>query len=140
MSAGCKEAASIRRGSGSAGKGPACRPAAVCVCGFAELPAQVAGATEAYLACSTHRTLRPATHACHPSLPAQQSVQEAAARALGSLLSGLLSRYPTNQHAPCTDVYTLGGCLSRRGACLCERDSGARELVVAGCVARPAFP
>lgn len=37
-----------------------------------------------------------------------QSVQEASARAVGSMLSGLLNRYPTNQHAACTDIYALG--------------------------------
>lgn len=51
---------------------------------------------------SRHRA-RPAARAAPV-----QSVQEAAARAVGSILSGLLSLYPTNQHAPCTDVYSLG--------------------------------
>ncbi|KAI3424360.1 hypothetical protein D9Q98_009913 [Chlorella vulgaris] len=41
-----------------------------------------------------------------------QSVQEATARAVGSMLSGLLSFYPTNQHDPCIDVYSLGDGLS----------------------------
>ena len=45
---------------------------------------------------------------------ALQSVQEASARAVGSMLSGLLSRYPTNQHDACTDVYTLGAAGSNR--------------------------
>ncbi|KAL4431419.1 hypothetical protein ABPG75_006675 [Micractinium tetrahymenae] len=37
-----------------------------------------------------------------------QSVQEATARAVGSMLSGLLGCYPTNQHEACADVHALG--------------------------------
>ncbi len=37
-----------------------------------------------------------------------QLVQEGTARAVGSMLSGLLSCYPTNQHDACADVHALG--------------------------------
>ena len=64
-----------------------------------------------------------------------QSVQEASARAVGSMLSGLLNRYPTNQHAACTDVYALGG-NGRRGA---ARASVGLPLFFSGVLANAGF-